>query len=116
MKQEVTTTLKVRFKTVVAKYATVRSNGHERKLIRFRAPQCGYQSDDDRIGAMNLYQLGLEYLKGTEHPRIQSPSGKPGDGGCSQSPRDVTSRRKAGKGRSYDTSRNACTTGESQAH
>ena len=82
----------------------------------YKCSHCGYQSDDDRIGAMNLYQLGLEYLKGTEHPKIQSPSGKPGDGGCCQSPRDVTSRRKARKGRSYDTSRNACTTGESQAH
>ena len=82
----------------------------------YKCSHCGYRSDDDRIGAMNLYQLGLEYLKGVESPRIQSPSGKPGDGGCCQSPCDVTSRCKARKGRSYDTSRNACTTGESQAH
>ena len=82
----------------------------------YKCSHCGYRSDDDRIGAMNLYLLGLDFLNGVEHPRIQSPSGKPGDGGCSQSPCDVTSRRKAGKGRSYDTSRNACTTGESQAH
>ena len=82
----------------------------------YKCSHCGYRSDDDRIGAMNLYQLGLEYLNGVGSPRIQSPSGKPGDGGCSQSPCDVTSRCKARKGRSYDTSRNACTTGESQAH
>ena len=82
----------------------------------YKCSHCGYQSDDDRIGAMNLYQLGLEYLSGIEHPKIQSPSGRPDDGGCSQSPCDVTSRRKAKKGRSYGKERNACTTGESQAH
>ena len=82
----------------------------------YKCSHCGYQSDDDRIGAMNLYQLGLEYLKGTEHPRIQSPSGKPGDGGCRQSPCDATPRRKAKRGRSYGKERNACTTGQSQAH
>ena len=82
----------------------------------YKCSHCGYQSDDDRIGAMNLYQLGLELLKGNESPRIQSPSGKPGDGGCRQSPCDATPRRKARKGRSYDNERNACTTGQSQAH
>ena len=80
----------------------------------YKCSHCGYQSDDDRIGAMNLYQLGLEYLKGTEHPKIQSPSGKPGDGGCRQSPCDATPRRKAKRGRSYDKERNVRTTGQSQ--
>lgn len=82
----------------------------------YKCSHCGYQSDDDRIGAMNLYQLGHEYLNGTEHPRIQSPSGKPGDGGCRQSPCDATPRRKAKRGRSYDKERNVCTTEQSQAH
>ena len=82
----------------------------------YKCSHCGYRSDDDRIGAMNLYQLGLEYLKGVESPKIQSPSGKPGDGGCRQSPCDATPRRKAKKGRSYGKERNACTTGQSQAH
>ena len=95
---------------------TIDKHSRDKSNHVYKCSHCGYRSDDDRIGAMNLYQLGLEYLKGTEHPKIQSPSGKPGDGGCSQSPCDVTSRRKARKGRSYDASRNACTTGESQAH
>ena len=95
---------------------TIDKHSRDKSNHVYKCSHCGYQSDDDRIGAMNLYQLGLEYLRGVEHPKIQSPSGKPGDGGCRQSPCDVTSRRKAGKGRSYDTSRNACTTGESQAH
>lgn len=95
---------------------TIDKHSRDKSNHVYKCSHCGYRSDDDRIGAMNLYQLGLEYLKGVEHPRIQSPSGKPGDGGCSQSPRDVTSRRKARKGRSYDASRNAYTTGESQAY
>ena len=77
---------------------------------------CGYRSDDDRIGAMNLYQLGLDYLKGIGHPKIQSPSGKPGGGGRSQPSCDVTSRRKAKRGRSYSDKDDACTSGELQAH
>ena len=80
----------------------------------YKCSHCGYQSNDDRVAAMNLYQLGLEYLRGTEHPRIQSPSGRPGGGGCSQSPCDVTprpmGRRKVGAQPSVRT------TGQSQAH
>ena len=64
----------------------------------YRCTSCGYGSNDDRVGAMNLYQLGLDYLNGNDNPCIQSPSGKPVGGGCSQSPCDVTPRRKAIKG------------------
>ena len=28
----------------------------------FKCLNCGYQSNDDRIGAMNLYRMGIEYL------------------------------------------------------
>ena len=73
---------------------------------------CGYRSDDDRIGAMNLYQLGLEYLCGNETPCVQSSSGRPDDGGCSQSPCDATPRRKATKGRRPKV---VCTSGQLQA-
>lgn len=74
---------------------------------------CGYRSDDDRIGAMNLYQIGLEYLCGNETPCVQSSSGKPDDGGCSQSPCNATTRHKAKKGR---RSKTVCTSGQLQAH
>lgn len=33
-----------------------------RHLHLFCCKHCGYQSNDDRIGAMNLYQMGTEYL------------------------------------------------------
>lgn len=92
------------------------SHSRDKKNHVYKCSHCGYQSDDDRIGAMNLYHLGQEILSGVEHPRIQSLSGKPVGGGRRQPSRDVTSRRKARKGRSYDINYNACTTGESQAH
>lgn len=31
---------------------------------------CGYRSNDDRIGAMNLYELGTMYVSGDSHPRF----------------------------------------------
>lgn len=34
----------------------------DRKLHHFRCRACGYQSNDDRIAAMNLYAKGLHYL------------------------------------------------------
>ena len=45
--------------------------GHIHKLNRnkkthiFTCRKCGYQSNDDRIGAMNLYRKGIEYLWST---------------------------------------------------
>jgi len=95
---------------------SIGKHSRDKKNHHYRCTECGYRSDDDRIGAMNLYQLGLEYLNGTDDPKIQSPSGKPGGGGRSQPSRDATSRRKATKGGSYESKRNAYTTGESQAH
>ena len=46
--------------------------GHREKLNRdhknhtFRCRQCGYTTNDDRIGAMNLWRMGTEYL-----PKVQ---------------------------------------------
>jgi len=95
---------------------SIDKHSRDKKNHHYRCTKCGYRSDDDRIGAMNLYQLGLEYLNGTDAPKIQSPSGKPGSGGRRQPSRDVTSRRKATKGGSCKSKCNAYTTGELQAH
>jgi putative transposase len=40
---------------------TERAN-RNKKLHLFRCRNCGYRSNDDRIGAMNLYRMGIEYL------------------------------------------------------
>lgn len=91
----------------------VDSHSRNKKKHYYCCTGCGYRSDDDRVGAMNLYQLGLEYLNGNESPCIQSPAGKPDGGGCCQSPCDVTPRRKANKGRRPNA---VCTSGQLQAH
>ena len=31
---------------------------------------CGYRSNDDRVGAMNIYTLGTMYVSGDTHPRF----------------------------------------------
>jgi len=33
-----------------------------KKMHLFCCKNCGYKSNDDRIGAMNLYRMGIEYL------------------------------------------------------
>ena len=33
-----------------------------KKIHTFVCTKCGYTSNDDRIGAMNLYRMGIEYL------------------------------------------------------
>jgi IS605 OrfB family transposase len=46
---------------------TEKSN-RNKKLHRFRCKTCGYQSNDDRIGAMNLYRMGINYLVDSQVP------------------------------------------------
>ena len=38
-----------------------KANRNKQKHI-FCCKNCGYTSNDDRIGAMNLYRMGIEYL------------------------------------------------------
>lgn len=37
-------------------------SNRNKKLHKFCCKNCGYSSNDDRIGAMNLYRMGIEYL------------------------------------------------------
>ena len=39
-----------------------------KKMHLFTCKNCGYKSNDDRIGAMNLYQMGINYLKNKQVP------------------------------------------------
>ncbi len=40
----------------------VSKNNRNKKNHVFICESCGYKSNDDRIGAMNLYRMGIEYL------------------------------------------------------
>lgn len=61
---------------VSAKYTSQRCPkcGRIRKANRdhhkhlYTCDRCGYASNDDRIEAMNIWQLGMEYINGDDHP------------------------------------------------
>ena len=40
----------------------------DKKLHLFTCKNCGYKSNDDRIGAMNLYRKGISYLEDSQVP------------------------------------------------
>ena len=46
---------------------TEKSN-RNKKIHLFCCKNCGYQSNDDRIGAMNLYRMGINYLVDSQVP------------------------------------------------
>ena len=39
-----------------------------KKMHLFNCKNCGYKSNDDRIGAMNLYRMGINYLEDSQVP------------------------------------------------
>ena len=51
---------------------TERGN-RDRKNHIFRCENCGYQSNDDRIAAMNLHRMGREYLMQCRGSSAPSP-------------------------------------------
>lgn len=46
---------------------TETANRNKKKHL-FACKNCGYQSNDDRIGAMNLYRMGINYLVDSQVP------------------------------------------------
>ena len=44
----------------VCGHAERKNRNHEQHL--FRCCKCGYRSNDDRVGAMNLWRMGIQYL------------------------------------------------------
>ena len=46
---------------------TEKSN-RNKKIHLFTCRNCGYRSNDDRIGAMNLYRMGINYLADSQVP------------------------------------------------
>ena len=48
-----------------------KSNRNKKKHL-FRCKNCGYSSNDDRIGAMNLYRKGIEYLEAQAKDTVTS--------------------------------------------
>lgn len=46
----------------------IEKSNRNKKIHLFTCKNCGYESNDDRIGAMNLYHIGISYLKEAQVP------------------------------------------------
>ena len=52
------------------KCGTIHKESRNRDTHSYHCMNCGYTSNDDRIGAMNLYELGKQYVSGVEKPKF----------------------------------------------
>ena len=46
----------------------IEKSNRNKKIHMFTCKNCGYKSNDDRIGAMNLYRMGINYLEDSQVP------------------------------------------------
>ena len=46
----------------------IEKSNRNKKLHLFICKNCGYKSNDDRVGAMNLYGMGIKYLENSQVP------------------------------------------------
>ena len=46
----------------------IEKSNRNKKIHLFTCKNCGYKSNDDRIGAMNLYRMGINYLEDNQVP------------------------------------------------
>lgn len=46
----------------------IKKANRNKKIHLFSCKNCGYKSNDDRIGAMNLYRMGINYLEDSQVP------------------------------------------------
>ena len=46
----------------------IEKSNRNKKIHLFTCKNCGYKSNDDRIGAMNLYRMGINYLEDGQVP------------------------------------------------
>ncbi len=65
--------------TVSAKYTSqrcpkcgiVKKSNRDHHLHLYKCVNCGFKTNDDRIGAMNLYELGKRYMTGNDKPSFE---------------------------------------------
>ena len=56
------------------KCGRIRKENRDHKKHEYVCDSCGYRSNDDRIGAMNLFGLGQMYVAGEDNPKIEKPA------------------------------------------
>ena len=54
------------------KCGKIRRENRDHKHHAYVCDCCGYRSNDDRIGAMNIQTLGTLYISGDEHPTFRT--------------------------------------------
>ena len=91
----------------------IEKSNRDKKLHCFCCKNCGYRSNDDRIGAMNLFNLGLNWIK----EQTENIEGIPLNVGVqSITPRCNDSQSSIGKKRSRTSKVRSRATGQLQAH
>ncbi len=53
------------------KCGTIKKSNRNHKLHEYHCTNCGYRSNDDRIGAMNIQLLGTQYISGQKQPKFK---------------------------------------------
>lgn len=53
------------------KCGTIHKENRHHDIHEYICKNCGYRSNDDRIGAMNLYKLGTDYISGVDEPKFE---------------------------------------------
>ena len=53
------------------KCGQIRKDNRNHRLHLYKCDHCGFTTNDDRIGAMNLYDLGKQYIAGNEQPKFE---------------------------------------------
>ena len=49
----------------------IKKENRNHSLHEYKCINCGFRTNDDRVGAMNLYELGKQYISGIENPKIE---------------------------------------------
>jgi transposase len=52
------------------KCGTIKKSNRDTHNHEYHCP-CGYRSNDDRVAAMNIQQLGTQYVSGVENPKFE---------------------------------------------
>lgn len=52
------------------KCGQIKKENRNHHLHEYRCDACGFRTNDDRIGAMNLQELGKQYISGIEEPKF----------------------------------------------
>lgn len=91
----------------------IEKSNRDKKRHKFCCKNCGYRSNDDRIGAMNLFNLGLQWIK-EQTENIEGISLNVGV--QSIAPRCNDSQPLVGKKRSRTSKVRSRATGQLQAH